>query len=196
MVELLNQHQHIYLLDGVLSDIECEYLQKVTDKYQIAEEKHGHQSNVQSKTIGVLDIPYEKTRVRVVEMLQKITKDIFSKHNIGMAKVAEMETPLLRKITGATRLHVDGLLTDIHVDTKTKTLDIYKIRELSMIIALNSDYDGGELCFPEQKFEVKLKKGQALLFPPYWTHPHKTNELKNNTVRYTITTWMTLRHPY
>lgn len=77
MVELLNQHQHIYLLDGVLSDIECEYLQKVTDKYQIAEEKHGHQSNVQSKTICVLDIPYEKTRVRVVEMLQKLRRIYF-----------------------------------------------------------------------------------------------------------------------
>ena len=65
-----------------------------------------------------------------------------------------------------------------------------EIRNMSIIIALNEDYDGGELCFPEQDFTIKLRKGQAVAFPPYWTHPHYTNELKNNTYRYTINTWL------
>ncbi|AFK65827.1 hypothetical protein OLVG_00073 [Ostreococcus lucimarinus virus OlV6] len=71
MVQLLNEHQHIYILDGVFSDMECEYIRKVIDKYSINEEKYGHQSNVQGNTIAVREIPYEKTRERVTGILQK-----------------------------------------------------------------------------------------------------------------------------
>jgi predicted 2-oxoglutarate/Fe(II)-dependent dioxygenase YbiX len=196
MVQLLNNHQHIYLFDNVLSDVECEYLQKVIDKYSNCEEKHGYQSNVQSKTIAVPELPYEKTGQRVVQLLEKITKDIFSKYKLGMSRVSDMEYPLLRKITGATRMHMDGIIVSSIIDMENKTLHLDNVRELSMIVALNSDYEGGELCFPDQNFEVKLKRGQVLLFPPYWTHPHKTNELKNDTVRYTVTTWLTCEHDY
>ena len=196
MVQLLNEHQHIYLLDGVLSDIECEYIRKVIDKYSIVEEKYGHQSNVQGNNIAVINIPYDKTRERVTGILQKITKDIFSKYNFGKSKVSKMECPLLRKITGATRLHMDGLLIHGLVDMENKTLHVDRLREMSMIAAINDDYDGGEVCFPDQNFEIKLKKGQVLLFPPYWTHPHRTNKLKNDTVRYTITTWLTIDHDF
>lgn len=197
MVRLLNNHQHIYLFDDILSDVQCEYLQKVIDKYSNYEEKHGWQSNVQSKTVALEDLPYEKIGRWVIQLLTKITKDIFSKYEIGMSKISYMvESPILRKITGATRLHVDGLIIDHLVDMENKTLHLDQFRELSMIVALNDDYDGGEFCFPDQNFELKLKKGQILLFPPFWTHPHKTKELKNDTVRYTITTWLTCDHDY
>ena len=62
---------------------------------------------------------------------------------------------------------------------------------MSVIIALNDDYEGGELVFPNQDVVVKLKKGQAVAFPPYWTHPHYTNEPLNGTFRYTVNTWLT-----
>lgn len=192
MVQLLNEHQHIYLLDGVFSDMECEYIRKVIDKYSINEEKYGHQSNVQGNTIAVIEIPYEKTRERVTGILQKITKDIFSKYNFGKSKVSSMEYPLLRKINGATRLHMDGVVIESLMENKTLHVD--RLREMSMIAAINDDYDGGEICFPDQNFEIKLKKGQVLLFPPYWTHPHRTNKPKNGTFRYTITTWLTIDH--
>jgi predicted 2-oxoglutarate/Fe(II)-dependent dioxygenase YbiX len=77
---------------------------------------------------------------------------------------------------------------------ENKTLHVDRFREMSMIAAINDDYDGGEICFPDQNFEIKLKKGQVLLFPPYWTHPHRTNKPKNGTFRYTITTWLTVDH--
>jgi predicted 2-oxoglutarate/Fe(II)-dependent dioxygenase YbiX len=92
----------------------------------------------------------------------------------------------LRKIHGPTREHVD----DITGNNTSNTYNAHELRIYSMIIALNSDYDGGEFHFPEQKTIIKLKAGQAILFPPYWTHPHYTGEL-NGTFRYTINTWIT-----
>ena len=61
---------------------------------------------------------------------------------------------------------------------------------MAVIIALNGDYDGGQFYFPNQDVTIKLKKGQIITFPPFWTHPHATKTLENNTFRYTINTWL------
>jgi predicted 2-oxoglutarate/Fe(II)-dependent dioxygenase YbiX len=89
-----------------------------------------------------------------------------------------------RKIYGATKLHTD---TD---GSRMDMNDVLASRTLSVIIALNDDYEGGELIFPLQNYKIKLKKGQLIAFPPYWTHPHYTNEPENDTFRYTINTWL------
>ena len=91
-----------------------------------------------------------------------------------------------RKIYGATRLHKDGVV----IDPVNNCLSIKKIRNMSVIIALNDDYEGGEFYFPKQDFRVKLKKGDIICFPPYYTHPHMVEAPLNRTYRYTINTWL------
>jgi predicted 2-oxoglutarate/Fe(II)-dependent dioxygenase YbiX len=90
----------------------------------------------------------------------------------------------LRKIYDATKIHSDGIVNDPRIPCFENN-----IRVFSTIIALNSDYEGGELCFPNQYVEIKLQAGDAIIFPPYRTHPHYTNAL-NGTFRYTINTWL------
>ena len=65
-----------------------------------------------------------------------------------------------------------------------------KSRTVSIIIALNSDYEGGKFYFPFQNYKVKLKQGDAIVFPAAHTHPHKVSSPKNGTLRYTINTWI------
>jgi len=91
-----------------------------------------------------------------------------------------------RKIYGATRLHKDGVV----VNPVKNRLSVKKIRNMSVIIALNDDYEGGEFYFPKQDFRVKLKKGDIICFPPYYTHPHMVEAPLNRTYRYTINTWL------
>jgi hypothetical protein len=93
----------------------------------------------------------------------------------------------LRKIYGPTRQHSDGLFDYTNKDIP---ISIYKIRNLSVIIALNDDYEGGQFYFPSQDRVIKLKKGQIIAFPPYWTHPHTVLAPLNGTYRYTINTWL------
>jgi hypothetical protein len=93
----------------------------------------------------------------------------------------------LRKIHGPTRLHKDGINIE---PIENKYIPVKKIRNMSIIICLNDDYEGGEFYFPIQDFRVRLKKGEILAFPPYWTHQHMVETPTNNTYRYTINTWL------
>lgn len=100
----------------------------------------------------------------------------------------------LRKIFGATQLHTDGIdkieyKKDIWFIKNQTIGDKKMIRNMSFILHLNDDYEGGLFKFPLHDVEVKLKKGSVIIFPPYWTHPHCVSELENNTYRYTINTW-------
>jgi len=45
-------------------------------------------------------------------------------------------------------------------------------RQLAVIIYLNSVADGGETCFHRQNLQIKPVAGDALFFPPFWTHLH------------------------
>ena len=82
----------------------------------------------------------------------------------------------LRKITGKTREHVD------------KNPDLDDKRNVSVIIGLNSDYEKGEFHFPEQDYTTTVKRGEAIVFPVYFTYPHYVDEPIGN--RYTINTWI------
>ena len=84
----------------------------------------------------------------------------------------------LRKITGKTREHIDNIHTH---DTR--------VRNTSIVIGLNSDYQGGEFHFPEQKFSTTVKRGEAIVFPVYFLYPHYVNAPIG--YRYTINTWIT-----
>ena len=64
----------------------------------------------------------------------------------------------LRKIFGLTRLHSDNILDDNNILQKRK------IRNMSIIISLNDDYEGGEFYFPKQDYKIKIKKRRYFMF--------------------------------
>jgi len=89
----------------------------------------------------------------------------------------------LRRIHGGTKRHIDG------VHSKTGGFTKF-VRALSLIIILNDDYDGGIFNFPSQNLKLKVKKGEAIMFPPYWTHPHSVTSVGKGQARYAINTWL------
>jgi predicted 2-oxoglutarate/Fe(II)-dependent dioxygenase YbiX len=187
-MKLLPKNQ-IFVFDNVLSLELCSELRKIIDKYATTTEKSVVSgSNVNGLTCGLVEIDEElvekwenimfKTIGKIINLVKSETFVIPMVHDTGYQ---------LRKIYGPTKLHVDGLV----YDKNEKYIELDRIRTASIIIALNSDYEGGEFVFPEQDVRIKLKAGQAIVFPPYWTHPHKTEEL-NGTYRYTVNTWLSL----
>ena len=172
----------IYILRNVFSNEKMQDIKKIIDKCANSIEEYSECNNVKSTYLHFQDIEHYNPKIyqgikRTFEYIQnKIGTHISSEKSS-----VEYSVTQLRKINGPTLLHTDGALY---------LPESNKCRLYSVIVALNSDYEGGEVNFPEQDVTVKLEAGDALIFPPYWTHPHSTNEL-NGTFRYTINTWFT-----
>jgi hypothetical protein len=62
-------------------------------------------------------------------------------------------------------------------------------RALTCIIALNDDYDGGEISFFKRELTYKLKKGSIIMFPSSFMYPHEIQTITKGT-RYSIITWL------
>lgn len=89
----------------------------------------------------------------------------------------------LRRIYGGTKRHADGVHSKLSGPKNV-------VRALSLIIVLNDDYDGGIFNFPYQNIKFRVKKGEVLMFPPYWTHPHSVTSVGEGQSRFTINTWI------
>lgn len=57
---------------------------------------------------------------------------------------------------------------------------------LSIVGALNDNYEGGEFCLGPHTF--KMEQGDILLFPSSFVYPHHVNEIKKGT-RCTFVSW-------
>jgi hypothetical protein len=187
----LRPSNDIYLFSNVFSEDMCNKLVDYINKNDNRRLKFGDTENVQGqqKEIDIKDPFYNP----ITSKIKGISIFIHNKYFVPVAKFDNhgiKENINLRKIDGPTRIHMDGpAFNMLNGDT---TIPIKYIRGLSLIIALNGDYDGGEIVFPCQNFRTKLKQGEAIAFPPYWTHPHYTEDLKNNTFRYTVNTWVSV----
>jgi predicted 2-oxoglutarate/Fe(II)-dependent dioxygenase YbiX len=179
----------IFIFNDVFSSDFCEILVNFIKNVECTLEKDSDpNTNVNGYVthLGRTKDPTTKKYLhnKIHDTLEKISLKLIKNGN--HCKSNGYSEVQLRKIFGKTRYHVDGVVSMNSCDDYINT---NLLRKMSVIIALNDDYEGGEICFPEQDFKIKLKKGQAIAFPPYWTHPHYTTELLNNTVRYTANTW-------
>lgn len=122
--------------------------------------------------------------------IDTINADMKTMCDVSVDVISELN---FRKIYGETRIHSDGTVaphysSDLHFIKQNNSNDIV-VRSLTYVFCLNDDYDGGEFNFPYYNLSVRLLKGSVIVFPPFWTHKHAVNELKNNTYRYTVTAW-------
>ena len=61
-------------------------------------------------------------------------------------------------------------------------------RMMAWMIYLNDVRDGGYTEFPTQRKKFQPRRGDVLIWPAYWTHPHKGVTSKSQT-KYIITGW-------
>ena len=145
-------------------------------------EEYGKMYNVICDFIHVQHIPDHEERTEIDKKIFKAVGKLFQRVNQQFRVQLDTDSGYcLRRIYGATREHSDGIYT-------SEVSGNPQARGISIIIALNDDYEGGEFNFPLQGKKFKLEKYQAAVFPPYWTHPHSVSE-PTTGVRYTINTW-------
>ena len=164
--------------DAITSEL-CDELIALHKKEKEYTEKevYGNDTNVQCYNLDLDDYPeHDKKVFDVVEgIIDRVQEDhIYFPDNL------DYEIFTLREHYGGTVIHTDGILND---DSQR--------RILSIIIALSDDYDGGVFNFPKQSCQVKLKKGEAITFPPNYFYPHEVSPPSNGE-RYTINLWVLL----
>lgn len=57
-----------------------------------------------------------------------------------------------------------------------------------MLLYLNDDYEGGELCFPRQGITIRPEKGMVVMFPSNFQYPHQAFEVRKG-VKYVVVSW-------
>jgi len=176
---------NIFIIDNVITNELCD---KIIEQIEITKKVRCDLSdpinNVICEAMDVAHIKDEKIRNKIDFEIYKVIDTMIKLLSWYGIPCSGDSGYILRKITGPTRIHIDGTAID-------PVRPSINFRVMSIIIALNDDYEGGEFLFVQHKRKIKLKKGQLIGFPSSWTHPHGTNPLKNGTVRYTVTTWIT-----
>lgn len=181
----------IYIIKNIIDSDKCkEIINFITENktlYQYIEVNSLKKNNVECSFININD---NMTNEYLIKL------DVYIKNKIGdIINLIVKENPMfqtkvfdngytLRQIYGGTHLHTDGMFESNELNSKRHA------RLLSIIINLNEDYDGGEFNFPKQNVKIKLKNGEAICFPPYWTHPHEVSSVSFGEYRYTINTWI------
>ena len=185
-----NRTTDIFILRNILTTEEADTLRNVIEngprsrevKVELGDGKEWTQ-NVSATFFSLAQVNDKEQYNIIKNCLSKISK--YMKDMTGLEAYNPTDGCVrLRKIYDATKIHCDGI-----VHNPSNPCFENNVRVFSTIIALNSNYEGGELCFPNQGVEIKLEAGDAILFPPYRTHLHYTNRL-NGTFRYTINTWL------
>ncbi|MGB0713618.1 MAG: 2OG-Fe(II) oxygenase family protein [Gammaproteobacteria bacterium] len=62
-------------------------------------------------------------------------------------------------------------------------------RAVTLLIQINDDFEGGTLSFFNGQFELRLRQGDALLFPSSFMFPHAVRPVTSG-VRYTLVSWI------
>ena len=98
-------------------------------------------------------------------------------------KITKLEDFRIKKYS-----YNEGDWFDLHIDAND---DQSMQRYLAIFWYLNDVEEGGETDFPMQGMGIKPKQGSVVMFPPYWTHPHRGNKLKKaNTYKYLLSTYL------
>lgn len=88
----------------------------------------------------------------------------------------------------------EGKGTGVHHDNHKGA----EMVQLTTVVYLNDNYDGGEIFFPDFDLEIKPKKGQAIIFPAFTKdnpYLHGVHKIENGN-RYTLALWHTAMQEY
>lgn len=83
--------------------------------------------------------------------------------------------------------HADSENIDPQTQTWKKVID----RDISMLLYLNDDFEGGELTFTKFNYQLKPTAGTVVLFPSDHRYLHQA-ELVKSGVRYAIVSWSSI----
>ena len=162
----------------------------VFDPYK-SNETGGKEWIVNKKVRDTQHVEAGPTFPKIIDLFRNIVREIINPfYDI---EILESEVPQILSygIGGHYSPHVDG-------ESLWKTPDgdlIWKKstdRDLSMVLYLNDDYEGGDFVFPELKVRVRPEPGMLVCFPSNHHYRHGVEPVTKGQ-RYSIVCWATVK---
>ncbi len=175
---------NIYVIDDAFENDLCDKLIQYIDSTKLKKLSFSGNNNVEC--YSVVDIEENETHGFVIEKIKELFKSVSQKND--SIKIKGQTLFELRKVYGETRIHQDGVFNGDIVQTENNG-KMKTVRSLTIVVSLNDDFEGGLYNFPNQNISIKPKKGTAILFPPYYTHPHSVSAVETGKFRYICSSW-------
>ncbi len=136
-------------------------------------------------------IPMGLLYPKMEELFRNIVKEIINPfYNIEVSS-SEVPQILSYKIGGHYKPHIDGESIWVSPTGETiwrKSTD----RDISIVLYLNDDFEGGDFIFPELKIRVRPEPGMLVCFPSNHNYMHGVEPVTKGN-RYSIVTWATIK---
>uniref|UniRef100_A0A8C2NCM4 procollagen-proline 3-dioxygenase n=1 Tax=Capra hircus TaxID=9925 RepID=A0A8C2NCM4_CAPHI len=215
--KVLNGSQRV-VMDGVISDEECQELQRLTnaaatlgDGYRGQTSPHtpsekfygvtvfkalklGQEGKVPLQSAHLYYNVTEKVR-RVMESYFRLDTPLYFSYSHLVCRTAIEEAQAERK-DGSHPVHVDNCILNAEALVCIKEPPAYTFRDFSAILYLNGDFDGGNFYFTELDAktvtaEVQPQCGRAVGFSSGTENPHGVKAVTRGQ-RCAIALWFTL----
>ena len=156
-------------------------------------------TNVSGETQAILNKDIRNTQFAPVEPLLPQINDLVANvvaeiiNPFYRCEIYSYERPLLLRygVGGHYEPHIDGEALWTRPDGTTrwrKSLD----RDISFVLWLNDDFEGGEFVFPDLNVRLTPKPGLLLCFPSTHEYLHGVMPVTKGE-RYAIVTWMMVK---
>ncbi|XP_055259732.1 prolyl 3-hydroxylase 1 [Moschus berezovskii] len=215
--KVLNGSQRV-VMDGVISDDECQELQRLTnaaatsgDGYRGQTSPHtpsekfygvtvfkalklGQEGKVPLQSAHLYYNVTEKVR-RIMESYFRLDTPLYFSYSHLVCRTAIEEAQAERK-DGSHPVHVDNCILNAEALVCVKEPPAYTFRDFSAILYLNGDFDGGNFYFTELDAktvtaEVQPQCGRAVGFSSGTENPHGVKAVTRGQ-RCAIALWFTL----
>jgi len=158
-LRLVHQRPPIYLCEGFLTPEECDHLIRVAGPLLQRSKTHAVAGSEATKGRTSLTCHLAKKTIPCPQMMQKI--QLLTNKPFG-----HMELPQVARYTDSQRYveHYDGV--DPHTDAGRAFCASGGQRIATVLMYLNDVEDGGGTFFKRLNFEVRPRKGNAVIFFP------------------------------
>jgi predicted 2-oxoglutarate/Fe(II)-dependent dioxygenase YbiX len=136
-------------------------------------------------------IDLEKISDEIVDLYRNIVSNVINPFYEVEIKDSEIPQLLHYGIGGHYKAHCDGESLwkppGNHPLIWRKSTD----RDLSTVLFLNNDFEGGDFIFPELKIRIRPEPGMLVCFPSTHEYLHGVEPITHGN-RYSIVNWMTI----
>lgn len=167
----------------------------VFDPHKANEKKINNSSSGQGKIdLNIRDVEsadISNILEEVKDLYQNIVDNVINPHYGFKINDSEIPQLLVYGQGGHYNAHVDGVSKWKNPDGSIiwkKSAD----RDLSTVIFLNDDFEGGEFVFPDLRIRIRPEPGLLIAFPSSEYYLHKVEPVISGT-RYAMVNWMTIQ---